>query len=139
MKKMLIVVFVLLILTAHKQDKQEFSLLNYFSGQYTAYTSSSDENSALNLGFCYMLSNPNVADIIGESIVINDFEVTTAINQLNARVVKTEYLDDGTIIMYCYTPLINDSVDVSNQKVNLQIATKNDRTVVGWPLILGSY
>ena len=58
---------------------------------------------------------------------------------IDRSVLKSEYLNDGTVVIYAKTPLINDCVDVSYGKVNLQIATKGNRSVVGWPLILGSY
>ena len=138
MKKLIIVIFVFLILIAGKQDNMSFSLLDYFSGDYTVYTSSSTEN-GVDLGFCYMNSKPVSESIVGESLVVENFEVASAIDILNARVVKTEYLEDGTTVIYAYTNLINETVKVDNERVNLQIATKNDRTIIGWPLILGSF
>lgn len=77
--------------------------------------------------------------IIGESMVIERLEVGSALTTLKAKVIKTEYLEDGTVVIYAYTTLINDKVDVSGNRVNLQIATRDNRTVIGWPLILGSY
>lgn len=138
MKKLLVVIFVFLILVSCLNREQSFSLLNYFSGDYTVYTSSSSGN-GVDLGFCYMNSKPVNKDIVGESLVVYNFEIGDAIKSLNARAVKTEYLDDGTIVIYAYSNLIKKKVKVGNCQVNLQIATKDDRTVIGWPLILGSF
>ena len=138
MKKLLIVIFIFLILVVGKQENTTFTLLDYFSGEYTVYTSSAVD-SGVDLGFCYMNSKPVSENIVGESLAVNNFEIANAIKVLNARVVKTEYLDDGTTVIYAYTNLIRESVKVGNENVNLQIATRNDRTIIGWPLILGSF
>lgn len=127
----------LVVLSASNQESS-FSLLNYFSGDYTAYTSTQNGEDSVNLGFCYMNTQPS-ENVIGESMVIKNFEVSSALEVLNARVVKTEYLNDGTIVIYAFTNLIKEQVRVDNQLVNLQIAEKQDYHVIGWPLILGSY
>ena len=54
-------------------------------------------------------------------------------------IVKTECLSSGLVIIYAYTNLINDYVEVDNKKVNIQIANIEDCSVIGWPLILGSF
>ena len=77
--------------------------------------------------------------VIGESISVKNLEVASAIKKLNARVVKTEYLEGGTTVVYAYSNLINDRVEVFGKSVNLQIAITDDKTVIGWPLILGSF
>lgn len=139
MKKLMVVIFVFIVLIAGTQEDVNFSLLNYFSGEYTVYTSNNAGTNSVDLGFCYMNSQPVSGHIIGESIVVADFEVGSALEVLNARVVKTEFLEDGTTVIYAYTSLIDNKVQVSGQNVNLQIATKDERTVIGWPLILGSF
>ncbi|MBQ9795605.1 MAG: hypothetical protein IJW36_01405 [Clostridia bacterium] len=138
MKKLIIVSFIFLILIVGVDKNSSFSLLNYFSGDYTVYTSTSSET-GVDLGFCYMNSNPSSENVVGESLVVENFAISNALSVLNARVVKTEYLEDGTTVIYAYTNLINKKVKLDNKNVNLQIATKNDRTVIGWPLILGSF
>ena len=40
---------------------------------------------------------------------------------------------------YSYSPLIKKSLNIENNNVNLQIAYKNDSSIIGWPLILGSF
>lgn len=138
MKKLLVVIIVFLIILSRVEINSSFTLLDYFSGEYIAYTSQELDNS-VDLGFCYMNVHPVDSEIIGESMVILNFEIGEAIDNLNAKVVKTEYLDDGTTVIYAYSKLINEKVEVDGKKVNLQIATKDERTVIGWPLIIGSY
>ena len=139
MKKFAIVIILFLIVLSGVKNETEFSLLNYFSGEYIVYTSQGEDENSVNLGFCYVNSKPVDDHIIGESMTIENLEVGAALQSLNARVVKTEYLEDGTVVIYAYSSLINDEVNVFGKQVNLQIATKNERTIIGWPLILGSF
>ena len=138
MKKMCVVIVVFLILLSCVETRENFTLLNYFSGEYTVYTSTNSNNGKY-LGFCYMNETKTSKDVVGESLVIYDLELESALNTLKATVVKTEYLDDGTVVVYAYTNLINKTEKVGGKRVNLQIAHKNQRFVVGWPLILGSF
>lgn len=139
MKKIIIVSLIFLIILSGAKTENNFTLLNYFSGDYTCYTSSENGEDCVDLGFCYMNSKPKTENVIAESMVIENLEVGKALSVLNARVVKTEYLEDGTSIIYAHTILINDSVETSGGRVNLQIATRDERSVIGWPLIMGSY
>lgn len=138
MKKFLIVLIVFLIVLSGVKTSSEFSLLDYFSGEYTVYTSNQNKNS-IDLGFCYMSTEVNVDGVVGESMVVKNLEVSKALKDLNARVVKSEYLENGTTVIYAYSHLIDDKVTIENNYVNLQIAITGEHAVVGWPLILGSY
>lgn len=138
MKKIAIILILFLIILSGVESQNDFSLLNYFSGEYIAY-SSEDAEGAVNLGFCYMNSKPIKQDIVGESIKLKNFELGAALQKLNARVVKTEYLDDGTTVVYAYSLLIKDNVEVFGERVNLQVALRDEETIIGWPLILGSF
>ena len=139
MKKIIILVVMFMIIVGNVKCDDQFSLLDYFSGEYTVYTSTQNGENGLNLGFCYMNSKPTTKDVIGESIRVKNLEVDSVLKELRARVVKTECLEDSTVVIYLFTALINDSVSVFGKNVNLQIAIKEDYSVVGWPLILGSY
>lgn len=139
MKKFLIIITMFLILIMSGRNKTDFSLLQYFSGEYCCYTET-DMGSGVNLGFCYMqTSNENTNKIIGESLKIENFEPISALKKLKAKLVKTECLEDGTVVMYAYSDLISQNVMVENNKVNLQIAQKDEYSIIGWPLILGSF
>ena len=139
MKKLIVVIIIFLIIMSGVETNSQFSLLNYFSGEYTVYTSQENGEDCVNLGFYYMNSKHVGSNVVGESMVIENLEVGSALSSLSARVVKTEYLEDGTTVIYAYTNLIDDKVEVGGEQVNLQIANKEDRFVIGWPLILGSF
>ena len=140
MKKILIVVVLFMILITNLNQNQDFSLLDYFNGEYYSYTTAPVGDNFVNLGNCYMnFSSTRANNIIGESMVIKNFEVSNAIKVLNAQVKKTEYLQDGTVVIYAFTNKINRDVNIDGEKVNLQIACYEDYSVLGWPLILGSF
>ena len=139
MKKIVIVLIVFIIVLSGAKTENNFSLLNYFSGDYTVYTAKGDGQDGVDLGFCYMNSKPTTKNVVGESMVIENLEIGSVLTTLNARVVKTEYLEEGLSVIYAYTVLIDETVEISEGRVNLQIATRDDRSVIGWPLILGSY
>ena len=139
MKKILVVIIIFLIVLSGVETKRNFTLLEYFSGEYIVYTSKDNSENSVDLGFCYMNSKPVTNNVIGESISIENLEVGSAITTLKARVIKTETLEDGTCVIYAYSSLIDENITVDGKKVNLQIATKGNRSVIGWPLILGSY
>ena len=135
----MVVLFIFIVLLGTTNIQKDFSLLNYFSGEYTVYTSNKSGTDSVNLGFCYMNSQKVDEHIVGESMVIKNLEVSSAIQTLNAKVIKTEYLEDGTTVIYAFTNLIEEKVNVSGNLINIQIAIKEERTVIGWPLILGSF
>ena len=140
MKKLLITsILVLIIISSACTITDKFSLLDYFSGQYFVYTKSSAD-SGIDLGFCHMSTSPAAQqEIIGESIKVTNFEPVSALKQLNAKLIKTEVLSDGMVVLYGYTKLIGDKVNIDNHDVNIQIACKDEYCIIGWPLILGSF
>ena len=135
MKKLFIIIVLFLILICNIQPKADFSLLDYFDGEYTVYSNSGE---GVNLGFCYMSSKP-VDNKMGESLKIENCLPSAALTKLNAKVVKTEYLQTGASVIYAYTNKIANSVEVNNNKVNLQLACYDDYFIIGWPLIMGSF
>lgn len=140
MKKFLIVIAVFLVLICSKNVEKDFTLLDYFSGEYTSYTEEQNSETDLNLGFCFMQETDVVdARLVGESLKIYNFEPIDALKKLNATLVKTECLDDGLVVLYAYTNKIKDCVELDNKKVNIQIANCEEYSIVGWPLILGSF
>ena len=126
------------ILISGLPDK-EFSLLDYFEGDYVYYTNNQNSEKYINLGCFYMNYGEPCVDVIGESMTIYNFEPISAIKQLSAEIVKTECLQDGTVVIYAYTNKINKSVEVENEKINIQIAQYDNYSVIGWPLILGGF
>ena len=53
----------------------------------------------------------DTSKLVGESLKIFNFEPVDALKKLNAKIVKTEYLDDGSVVIYAITNLINDKVE----------------------------
>ncbi len=137
MKKLFMLIIIMAILINGYSDKKEFTLLDYFSGEYVSYANTATTDS-VDLGFCYM-NTTFTEDNIGESIKVKNLEIGQALNDLNANVIDTEYLGGGLVVIYAYSDKINDSVIHKNQKVNLQIANVGDNTIIGWPLILGGF
>ncbi len=139
--KKLVIIFCLTFIFLSGQPKNNFTLLNYFKGDYSAYTETAVLEDNIFLGSCY-LNKGRIDDLdllVGESMVIKNLEAGAVIKLLKANVVKTESLGSGAVVIYANSPLINKSVRISNQKVNLQIAVYADYSVIGWPLILGSF
>lgn len=139
MKKMIVFLFLFVVLLSGIPPEKEFSLGDFCEGEYIAYTTKKISNASIDLGFCFMNKHKVSDNVIGESVKVNNFEPATAIRNLNAKVIKVEQLNTGATIIYAYTNKINSSVKVDGEKVNLQIAHYNDYSIVGWPLILGSF
>ncbi|MGN0788190.1 MAG: hypothetical protein ACI4L6_03950 [Candidatus Onthoplasma sp.] len=139
MKKLLLTIGVMIIFLLSSHNTNNFSLLDYFDGEYYSFSSCQTENS-VDLGFAYM-SNVEIErdKLSGESVKLKNFEPSEAIKKLKARVVYTEYLESGTTVIYAYTNLISKKVKVKDENVNVQIAINDEFCIVGWPLIMGSF
>lgn len=140
MKKFFIIISLFLVLIGSKEVKNDFTLLDYFSGEYSSYTEMAVNASSVNHGFCYEQNEiVEESKLVGESLKIVNLEPMAALEKLKANIVKTEYLEEGLIVIYAYTSLIKNSVNVDDKKVNIQIAQSDEYCVIGWPLILGSF
>lgn len=138
MKKILIFIILLIIVIFNcAYIKKDFSLSDYFpEGQITIYSNIKDCDSQEIVQDVYITQNRN--SVIGESVFLRNFETGQILDILDAKVVSVEYLDNLTIL-FCKTDKINKQVKHNNQKINLQIATCEEYTVVGWPMILGGF
>lgn len=98
------------------------------------------------VGYCSIVDAPQVKKryarkVEGESFTLYGTKVTVGkiINELSGRVVS-EGMVDGIYTVYLYTGKLNTpSVQLFDDKVNVQIALNGDRLTVGYPIILGSY
>ena len=125
-----------MVLFYANENFKSFSLNNYFNGKISYYTKEIVSENSIDLGFCYLTNSVNKpSKIIGESITIENLEISTALKTLKASVKNKECLEDGTVVLYAYSPLIKSS----NNSTNLQIAIKKNVCIIGWPLILGSF
>lgn len=141
MKKFIVLPILLLIIICNIYNKQEFSLSTYFNqGKLSYYTNTATNTLSVKLADSYMsLTKPN-AKIIGESMYFNNLEVISAIKTLKASVKFTEYLSEQNLtLIYCYTSLIPTYKYVKSNKINLQISTCEEYSIIGWPLIYGSF
>lgn len=137
MKKFFVLLILLCILLLNSYSNQSnFSLSTYFkTGSITRYTHENTKNSIL----------PNITingnnKLIGESIYFNNLNIDNALHTLLAKVEFTEYLIEKDLtIIYCSSPLVPRSVEIKNEIINLQIATCPEYTIIGWPMILGSF
>ena len=134
MKKIFIVLVMFLLVVSQFRPVNDFTLLDYFSGEYIACTSS-EMDSGINYGYCSVNANPTSAEIKGETMILYDCEVASAIETLKARVVKTEYFDSGITLIYAYTNLITNISKKFNKNFNLQFAVDDKKLVIGWPQI----
>ena len=138
MKKFIVIIFIVALLIFCNPKPKNFTLLDYFAGEYSVYTETKLDES-IDLGFCYMSNNRVASHCLGESVKMENLEPISALRTLNAQIISTEMLENGTTVMYAYSKLIDSSVELNNRKVNLQIAHNDCYTVIGWPLILGSF
>ena len=145
MKKIIVILVLCLLFACNILIKpKEFSLNNYFdSGLLHIYTHRPINETSIAISNLYMsTSNKGVikGDIVGESLYFNNLEVGSAIQNLKAKVKFTEFLDDQNLtLIYAYTTLIPKYEMVNNVKINLQISTCDEYSVIGWPLIYGSF
>ena len=144
--KKIIVLLILCLLFACSifVDQQHFSLTNYFStGTLHIYTKRPINQTSIPLASIYMSSNADGSrpeEIIGESLYFENLEVGSAITTLKAKIKFTEYIDEQNLtLIYAHTNLINKYEIVNGVKINLQISTCDQYSVIGWPLIYGSF
>jgi len=114
------------------------------SGEYAIYSRENIHSPlvtrrvASGIGFIYYTDSGNAAelrakfDIIdGESIVLPAaFSAQQIFRKLGYREVSPGY---------GYSPRAKTSITSDGQRINLQVASRNNSTVVGWPVILGVY
>ena len=82
-----------------------------------------------------------LTNVLGESVRIKNYTSKTQRkikNDYMPYIVRTEIVDDIEIY-YCYDNSLSNFVNISNQKVNIQIAIKSNEIDIGYPLILNGY
>ena len=78
--------------------------------------------------------------IYGESFSFNGSknDINIIIKKLKIEILSKQDLDN-IIVIEGYSPLINKSIYINNENINIQIAFNNNKITVGYPLILGSF
>ena len=131
---------------------REFRLENYFVGEFAFHSAKNVQSHLIshtaNLGFAFIhyTTSTNATQlrrkiprIDGESVTLNHQKSSQAIlRKLRARKVTSNTIGDIEIV-YGYSPRIRTFITKNNQRINLQIATRDNRTTIGWPIILGSF
>ena len=145
MKKIIIILILCMLFACSIFIRpNEFSLKNYFnSGTLHIYTTHPINETSIQLTNSYISTSRKGAtnkDIIGESLYFDNLEVGSAIKTLKAKIKFTEFIKEQNLtIIYAYTLLIPTSKIIDNIKINLQISTCNEYSVIGWPVIYGSF
>lgn len=78
----------------------------------------------------------NIKGCFGVTIFFDNIQLEDILNNVN--VVKQEKIGDCEIY-YATAKNIIFSTYIENKKINLQIAVSNNKIIIGFPLILGSY
>ena len=77
--------------------------------------------------------------ITGESCTVyEDLQIEELLKDFNAVIIHEEKLE-GLTNYYCYSPKIKHGIKILGKTVNLHIAKSNEKTVLGTPIIFGSY
>lgn len=147
MKKLALILSLSIILLCgvfFTSSNQTFSLQDYFSNNNIYfYTNEYINPTSIKITNTYMsldCSGVNNNNLLGESMYFDNLEVGSALKTLKAHVKFTEYLKQERLtIIYAYSPLIIKNRIVNNKKVNLQISISNEYTIIGWPVIFGSF
>lgn len=93
-----------------------------------------NENNAQNI-------KRQINDLSGESCLIkieNKDEILNIINKMSAKIISQNEID-GLHIIEAYSSKLSKFVYVSENKVNLQFAFKDNLLTIGYPVIMGSY
>lgn len=101
--------------------------------------------------YAYLGSNSSSADIVktnnfclyfnrtGESVELAyKVDVDKIFNGLQAKLVFSEQTDDG-VSYYAYSPVLKFQTLLSGKRVNLHVFVGENRSVIGSPLIFGSF
>ena len=145
MKKIIVILIICLLFACGIFVKpNNFSLNNYFdTGLLHIYTKRPINETSIPLVGTYMSTSSKgvkKGEIIGESLYFDNLEIDSAITTLKAKVKFTEYIDEQNLtIIYAYSKLIPKYEMVNNVKINVQISTCDEYSVIGWPLIYGSF
>lgn len=78
-----------------------------------------------------------LADVCGESVEYENFDLKSYLKQVNGKIVFTEELSDS-VNYYC-TADLPYSVMIDGRTINLHVCVKKDSVKVASPIIFGGY
>jgi len=112
-------------------------------GEYAIYSREDIASSLITrkvnsgIGFIYYTDSSNAStlrekfdSIDGESIVLSGVTAKEVFKKLGYQEVSPGY---------GYSPRAKSFIKVNGQKISLQVVERGNTTVVGWPVVLGSY
>jgi len=123
-------------------------------GEYAIYSREDVKSSLVDrrvssgIGFIYYVDSKDVAElrgkfakIDGESIVISGKSAREIFKKLGYTLVdgRDSSTSLGMTSYYGYSPRGLLCIKSGQQKINLQVVERGATTVVGWPVVLGSY
>ena len=111
-------------------------VFNGYSDKYTVYSLSSSSGKEEKVS----ASDFPLIKKGGESFEINSGEISVGeiLSRYNAKLIFTERIAEG-IGYYAYSERIPYAKTVKNKKINLHIFVGKEKTVVGSPIIFGSF
>lgn len=83
-------------------------------------------------------SNVRLALCTGQSVRLEGVEPLELLKEYQATVLKVEKVD-GITNYYCHSPLFGRGISIFGEKINLQIAKREDVVLVGTPILFGSF
>jgi hypothetical protein len=102
-----------------------YRLDEFLEGEYTAF-SKNDEIISVSISKGY------------ERVDMDGNKLDEVLEKLRCNIIKKEEVD-GITIVYAYSPYLLKSVFIHSRSVNIMIALTEEKTVVGSPLIKGSF
>ena len=154
MKKFIALVAICLGLLFLQNSYSLSSVSASYEGTYTFYTLENFEDEQVEViqcgnGFLVSCDNQVATEIYteldkellqGESFCFDGDlqDIYQLLYKLNVTETSIEQVEDIYII-YGYSSMLGNSVEVDGEKINIQIALREDIITVGTPLILGSY
>lgn len=134
LKKIAILFFSVFLICAIWIQTQK-SVFSGFDGRITYYTESSSSNAKIVSHFASVL----IFDLTGESIEIDgEVDLQNILDHFSAEVVFTESVEGG-VGYYAYSDRIKYHTHMLGKTVNLHIYIKTGKTVMGAPIIFGSF
>ena len=126
MKRFCVFVGVICLMLSAIAVRLYFCRLNVFlGGEYTSF-SRSDEVDNVSISKYY------------ERVDMDGDRFCEVVEKLKCNIIKKEEVD-GITVVYAYSPYLLKSVFLFSRTVNIMIALTDSKTIVGAPLIKGSF
>jgi hypothetical protein len=133
-KKIMVAIFSILLVAILWFQSQK-SVFSGLDGKITYYTASRSSNAKMIASGSRLF----VFDRTGESIEIDEkMPANEILKKFNAKLVFSEKTENG-VSYYAYSSELKYQTELVGKPINLHIHCENDRTVIGTPIIFGSF